>query len=107
MASGEAELPRLSAAECAALAVVVRAQMEGRAMHVGELSPLLGDLLVKLTRAAGGAEAVIKAGGAAYAKQVELGVDERHVSRVGQPPKEPNWLRELREEFRTGRRRES
>jgi hypothetical protein len=64
------DVTELSDRECAVLAVVVRAQMEGRAMHVRELSPELGDLMVKLTRAAGGAETVIEAGGAEYADRV-------------------------------------
>lgn len=69
----------LSDRECAVVAVVIRAQMEGRAMHVRELSPELGDLLLKLTRAAGGAETVIEAGGAEYAAAVQAGVDGRPV----------------------------
>lgn len=60
----------LTPAEAAAVAAVVRAQMEGRAMHIRELSPLLGDALLKLTRTAGGAQAVVEAGGSRYAAAV-------------------------------------
>ncbi len=63
-------MPDLTPQEAAAVAVVLRAQMEGRAMHVRDLSPLLGDALVKLTRMAGGARAVIEAGGEDYAAEV-------------------------------------
>ncbi len=112
---GDAPLTEL---ECAALFAVCWAQCEGRVIAPLELPVNLGTVMVKLKRLAAGAIAPVAPAevlaqvmgglaehpakaGAGRPKQAKPAVAE--VELVPEPL-QPQWLRELAEEFRTGRR---